>query len=539
MYHNHTYEDASAALPSLLKKLLAADEVGSRGGRVKEMTHVGITLTNPTKRELLVAGRRPNLAAQIAESAWILAGRNDIDWLGHYLPRAADFSDDGRTWRGGYGPRLRAWPRRDGEGTSVIDQLAHVVDLLNADPLTRRAVISLYDPQVDTAPGKDIPCNNWLSFTSRLGKLDLHVALRSNDAFWGWSGINAFEWSVLQEVVAGLLGIGVGSLHFSTTSFHLYDRHWKRAQEIVHGAAPGVSTDLFRPSPGFTLESGSLDHFDQLLSDWFLLEYEIRTGADATKSIDAFPEPMLRSWLRVLQWWWTGHTSHLSPLEGTRLWAATQFSVQPPDRNVPDGPEVEKIMAFGSTTPLRTEVVESSDFIKFATRLHTEKHAAYGDSWKRRGEMLGILANIARKVDRLQGGETADETSADTAIDLMVYLAKYRTWLLEKGIGVLGNGRRYEGGVAPKFSDDPGLANRLLERVEGKGLPEPAPNVDLVGDIDFLFARLEDAAKAGKEDRHKIVDKMLWDAYLLARRLWEREQWRKGNESRFWKGYEG
>ena len=68
--------------------------------------------------------------------------------------------------------------------------------------------------------------------------------------------------------------------------------------------------------------------------------------------------------------------------------------------------------------------------MEFVAQLHREKHAAYGDSWKKRGEMLGIMANIARKMDRL-GVAGGGDTSADTAIDLLVYLIKYRLWIWE------------------------------------------------------------------------------------------------------------
>lgn len=68
--------------------------------------------------------------------------------------------------------------------------------------------------------------------------------------------------------------------------------------------------------------------------------------------------------------------------------------------------------------------------------LHIAKDRAYGDAWRRRGEVLGIFANIARKADRLeiamQSGDPATvESMADTAADLAVYAAKYLTWLAE------------------------------------------------------------------------------------------------------------
>jgi len=66
-------------------------------------------------------------------------------------------------------------------------------------------------------------------------------------------------------------------------------------------------------------------------------------------------------------------------------------------------------------------------FSEAVRRLHEAKAAAYRGAWKRRGEVLSILANIARKVDRLEcaldgAAVTPDEARLDTAIDLLVLL---------------------------------------------------------------------------------------------------------------------
>lgn len=551
MHWNYILPNMDRALPVLCRTLMAdGHDTGSRNGRTNEKTMVSITLERPTEREITIHGRKANIAAQIAETAWVLAGRNDIEWLSRYLPRAAEFSDDGKVWRGGYGPRLRSWETSEHVGHVVnltrVDQLDHVIELLRRDPLTRRAVMSVYNPAVDMADGKDIPCNDFVIFSNRLGKLDMHVTVRSNDLIWGFSGINAFEWSVLQEIVAGMVGVQVGALHFSTASLHVYERHFEKAVELGSPLSDPL-TDA-KPSPEFNATGmDDVSSLDYMLDAWFVMEERIRTGVVTDIEIDNFPEPMFQSWLRVLRWWWTGDHGYLKPLAGTRLEYATHVAMQPPARmggeeaakrttlvnlghqliKENQGNRVRSTLAeFGGgakkisavdadkldimihmlSLPSETEqAAKASEFIEMVCTLHLEKDKAYGDSWKKRGESFSIIPNIARKVDRLGGSETSDETSVDTAVDLLVYLAKYNQWLVDES-----------------RSDTPGAANATI-RLLGNLLPDER---DDAFRVEFLKSGFEDlifAAENGR-DRRPIVDAMLGHAYRLAYSLWQAQQ---------------
>ena len=469
MNFNYIFDNVNDALPVLMGDLLVkGEDFGSRAGMTKELMNVGITLRNPQQREIVIDERKANIAAQIVETMWVLSGRNDVAGLVHYLPRAADFSDDGLQWRAGYGPRLRNY--------RGVDQLAYVVDTLADNPSSRQAVATIWDPTVDTQPGKDIACNNWLTFSSRGGKLDLMVGIRSNDAMWGWSGINAFEWSALLELVAVLTNLEIGSLHFATTSFHLYDQHWAKAKQISKIQGNFRYTD----SPRMTLgEHPVLDGFDELAQDWFALEEDIRFGRKLIgNKVNGFPDPMLRSWLWVLQWYWSGDETFLAPLKRTRLYMACIVGLKPASEHQNEQQSLP--------------IPEDTDyFLTFVNNLHAQKHAAYGDSWKRRGEYM-ILANIARKVDRLESGkDTPDETQADTAQDLMVYLAKYRSWL--------------GGGLG-----DPDEVAVILQSLVGHSCKN---------DIVNSFENLEGAR--GAEFKIALVDSLLVQAYTLALSLWK------------------
>ncbi|MBC8493093.1 MAG: hypothetical protein H8D43_04840, partial [Chloroflexi bacterium] len=74
-----------------------------RGLDVLEVENVLYHIENPSQKQLFIRLRGNNPIATMAEVLWVLAGRNDMEYLTYYLPRAIEFSDDEETWRGGYG----------------------------------------------------------------------------------------------------------------------------------------------------------------------------------------------------------------------------------------------------------------------------------------------------------------------------------------------------------------------------------------------------------------------------------------------------
>lgn len=78
-----------------------------------------------------------------------------------------------------------------------------------------------------------------------------------------------------------------------------------------------------------------------------------------------------------------------------------------------------------------------AEILELLERLHRPKDAAYGDAWRKRGEVIAIFANMARKYDRLtvafeEQRSAATEPLADTVADLCVYAGKYLTWIAEQ-----------------------------------------------------------------------------------------------------------
>jgi hypothetical protein len=142
----------------------------------------------------------------------------------------------------------------------------------------------------------------------------------------------------------------------------------------------------------------------------------------------------------------------------------------------------------------------AASFREAVRRLHREKDAAYRNAWKRRGETISILANIARKVDRLEcavdgAPPTQDESLLDTAVDLLVYAIKYKTFLADQD-EMVASSLFAATEALPPYSDGTEGFELLfaqadlgwLEEPRNEGLAEATRNVLLV------FAEIEMAA---------------------------------------------
>lgn len=210
--------------------LSAGRPAAPRGLPTTEVIGAALTLTDPRRRLVDVPPTRViNPAFAVAEALWILSGSDD-PWIYLYNARLADYADDGRLM-GAYGPRLRRW-----HGTT--DQLAQARQALASDPGTRRAVIQLYDPEADARGYKDVPCTLGYRFFLREGLLHMHTTMRSQDLWLGFC-YDIFTATILQELLAGWLGAGLGSYRLSIDSLHLYAHDIPKAEQVPQDAAPG------------------------------------------------------------------------------------------------------------------------------------------------------------------------------------------------------------------------------------------------------------------------------------------------------------
>lgn len=224
-------------LNTLNKILSEGSNREPRGQKTYNLQHhaIHIDMASPV---ITIPSRRLNYRFMAAEAYWMLNGDDRVENIAPYNSKIADFSDDGKTFFGAYGPRF-------------VDQLPYVVNKLSEDSETRQAGMTFWRPNPPAT--KDVPCTIALFFEltdNPFGGplLDLHVFMRSSDA---WLGLpyDVFNFSMMAYLIAGYLvgggirgvntayGITPGTLHLTTASSHLYERDKARAVECLTEAA--------------------------------------------------------------------------------------------------------------------------------------------------------------------------------------------------------------------------------------------------------------------------------------------------------------
>lgn len=193
----------------------------SRSGPTSELLHATFSIADPRQR--WVTNRSPalNPAFAIAEVVWIIKGRQDEPFLTYWNKQMIKFSGEGPNFHGAYGHRLRK--------NYGVDQVERAYQILKTNPNTRQLVLQIWDPTKDLpneegAPrAEDIPCNIASLVKVREGRLEWMQVLRSNDFFLGIPH-NFVQFTYLQEILAGWLGVEVGSYNQISDSLHIYDR---------------------------------------------------------------------------------------------------------------------------------------------------------------------------------------------------------------------------------------------------------------------------------------------------------------------------
>lgn len=181
---------------------------------------------NTTQKEVSMTICVEDALAEPMISKLFIGGHTDLEqYRQEILDGILDFRI-GKGWDYTYHSRIQG-------------QIPWLLDELKRNPDTRRAVIDVRDFEHDTNPGNSSPaCLQHLQFFIRGGKLHLKVLMRSNDAAEA-TFMNAFAFIMLQEKIAKILGIDVGSYTHRANSFHCYEKDFKLLARYVKSIMGG------------------------------------------------------------------------------------------------------------------------------------------------------------------------------------------------------------------------------------------------------------------------------------------------------------
>jgi thymidylate synthase len=173
---------------------------------ILEVPRVTITVDEPRADDAVIAE-----LADPERLAWMHANFTDhalVRELGDarsYASRLFDYGDAGR------------------------NQVDWLVERLSADPTSRSATITTFEPLLDSTY---IPCVSLLDFWIREGALEQVVYAHSID--FGAKGYgNLVELAWLSEHIASRLGVRVGRLDFLVKSAHVYETEFEYMKSVL------------------------------------------------------------------------------------------------------------------------------------------------------------------------------------------------------------------------------------------------------------------------------------------------------------------
>ena len=148
------------------------------------------------------------------------------------------------------------------------------------------------------------------------GKLNLYVWMRSNDAVFGFSAVNLYNFTLMQQYVAKILGVPLGSYYHIADNFHYYENKKDLVEQLASidlGTVIEYDRNLHND---YDTKIGSLDELDIVTLDMYQKEEEfwklsneiqfqgeeskenIKTIRSLLKNIkNNYPDPFFRGWL--------------------------------------------------------------------------------------------------------------------------------------------------------------------------------------------------------------------------------------------------
>jgi thymidylate synthase len=182
----------------------------------------------------------------VAEQIWFISGaRKPEIFLRDFTRIWDDFTNPGDVVTVAYGYR---WRRHFGR-----DQLGMLVELLQKDSSSRQGVVITWDPAGDGLGGVNkgnVPCPYTFCVNIIGGRLHLLNVVRSNDMILGFPH-DVAGFALLQIILAQKLNVKPGIYTHTIANAHIYNTHYKAAEEMIRRQASSQKIKISLPEKSF------------------------------------------------------------------------------------------------------------------------------------------------------------------------------------------------------------------------------------------------------------------------------------------------
>ena len=209
------------------------------GGKAIEVINQQIGLSTPYHLGISEPTRKWSKEYAIAEFLWYLGMNRRVGCMGQFAQIWDNIKDKDGLVESNYGYYL------------FNNNWYWIINELETDPESRRAVISIYNNSHKANNKLDHPCSMYVQFLVRDYKLHMIWNMRSCDLIYGLCNDMFCAALILQlmnnEMKHDYL-IELGSVTFNIGSLHVYEKHWpmifKAKPSYVRGNSYELSDEL-------------------------------------------------------------------------------------------------------------------------------------------------------------------------------------------------------------------------------------------------------------------------------------------------------
>jgi len=231
----------------------------------------------------LVTTKKIHIPSFVHELLWFLSGSTNVKYL---QENGVKIWDEWATEDGELGPIYGTqWRNFNNEG---IDQIKDVIKILKETPISRRILVSAWNPKVipteELSPQENVkignsalpPCYTLFQFYVADNKLSCMLTQRSADAFLGVP-FNIASYALLTHMIAQQVGLDVGEFIWSGGDCHIYSNHYKQVDKQLQRQSYPLSI--------LKIKNKAEDIFSYKFEDFEFKNYQHHAGIKAPIAI--------------------------------------------------------------------------------------------------------------------------------------------------------------------------------------------------------------------------------------------------------------